>query len=51
MQELEMSSFGGSITTSVIPDTNLITMHVTASDPWTAFVVAQIIVDHHETLT
>jgi capsular exopolysaccharide synthesis family protein len=51
MQELEMSSFGGSITTSVIPDTNLITMHVTASDPWTAFVVAQSIVDHHETLT
>ncbi len=51
MQELGMSSFGGSITTSVIPETNLITIHVTASDPWTAFVVAQSIIDHHETLT
>lgn len=51
MQELGMTSFRGTITTSVIPETNLITMRVTASDPWTAFVVARSIIDHHETLT
>lgn len=51
MQELGMTSFDGYVTTEVIPDTNLITMKVTASDPWTAFVVAQSIIDHHETLT
>ena len=51
MQELGMPSFEGTITTEVIPDTNLITMRVTASDPWTAFVVAQSIIDHHETIT
>lgn len=51
LQELKMSSFDGTITTSVIPNTNLITMQVSASDPWTAFVVAQSIIDHHETLT
>lgn len=51
LQELEMTSFDGSVTTSVLPNTNLITMQVTAPDPWTAFVVAQSIIDHHETLT
>lgn len=51
MQELGMTSFDGRVTTRVIPDTNLIAMNVTASDPWTAFVVAQSIIDHHETLT
>ena len=51
MQELGMDSFDGSVTTTVIPDTNLITMKVTASDPWTSFVVAQSIIDHHESLT
>lgn len=51
MQELNMDSFDGTITTSVVPNTNLITMRVTASDPWSAFVIAQSIIDHHETLT
>lgn len=51
LQELGMDSFDGSVTTTVIPDTNLITMNVTASDPWTATAVAQSIVEHHETLT
>lgn len=51
MQELSMNSFDGTITTSVIPDTNLIIMRVSASDPCTAFKVAQSIIDHHETLT
>lgn len=51
LEELELESFDGTITTAVIPDTNLITMKVTADNPWTAFVVAQSIIDHHETLT
>lgn len=45
------ASVGGTVTTAVIPNTNLITMQVSASDPWTAFVVAQSIIEHHETLT
>ena len=51
MQELGISSFDGTITTRVIPETNLISLRVTASDPWTAFVVAQSIIDNHETIT
>ena len=51
MQELNMTSFDGVVSTAVIPNTNLITMQVTASDPWTAFAIAQSIIDHHETLT
>lgn len=51
LQELGMDSFDGSITTGVIPETNLITMRVSASDPRTAFLVAQSMIEHHETLT
>ncbi len=51
LQEMGVASFSGSISTSVIPETNLITMTVTASDPRTAFLVAQTIIDQHETLT
>lgn len=45
------TGFSGTISTEVIPDTNLITMRVRASDPRTAFLAAQIIIDNHETLT
>jgi len=51
VQEMGVPSFSGRIATSVIPNTNLINMTVTASDPMTAFRVAQTIIDHHETLT
>lgn len=51
LQELGMSSFDGTISTGVIPNTNLITMSVSSSDPSTAFRVAQCMIDHHETLT
>lgn len=51
LQELGMDSFDGTITTGVIPETNLITMRVSASDPRTAFLVAQSMIEHHETLT
>lgn len=51
LQEMGISSFDGSISTAVIPETNLINMTVTASDPWTAFMVAQTAIEHHESLT
>lgn len=43
--------FDGRIAASVVPETNLLNMTVTASDPRTAFLVAQAIVDHHEEVT
>lgn len=51
VQEMGVPSFNGTIETSVIPNTNLITMTVTAPDPRSAFLAAQTIVDHHEKLT
>lgn len=51
VEEMGVSTFDADISTEVIPNTNLITMTVTASDPRTAFLVAQTVVDHHETLT
>lgn len=51
VQEMGVPSFNGTIETSAIPNTNLITMTVTARDPRTAFLAAQTIIDHHEKLT
>lgn len=45
------SYFDGTISASVVPETNLLNMTVTASDPRTAFLVAQAIIDHHEEVT
>lgn len=50
-QEGGIASFDGTINAQVIPETNLLTVTVTASDPRTAFLVAQAIVDHHEAVT
>ena len=51
MAEMGVSSLNASITTAVVPNTNLITMTVTANDPRTAFLTAQTLIDHHESLT
>ena len=51
VREMGVSSFDGTISTQQVPDTNLITMTVTASDPRTAFLAAQTLIDHHESLT
>lgn len=51
LQEIGAQSFDGTINAAVIPETNLLTVTVTASDPRTAFLVAQAIIDHHETVT
>ena len=42
VQEMGVPSFDGTISTSVIPETNLITMTVSASDPRSAFLAAQV---------
>lgn len=51
VQEMGVPSFSGTISTTVIPNTNLIKMTVTAGDPRTAFLAAQTIIDNHENLT
>ena len=51
MQEMGVSSLDAKISTAVIPNTNLISMSVTSSDPRTAFLTAQAIIEHHESLT
>ena len=51
LAEIGTSSFDGTISASIIPETNLINVRVTASDPRTAFLVSQAIIDHHEELT
>ena len=51
IQETLGTSFSATISASAVPQTNLLTMTVTASDPRTAFMVAQAIIDHHEEVT
>ena len=51
MEEMGVSSLDAQISTSVIPNTNLITMTVTSKDPRTAFLTAQTLIENHETLT
>lgn len=50
-QEMGVSSFNGTIDTAVVPNTNLITMSVTDTNPRMAFMAARAIIDHHEALT
>lgn len=51
VQEMGASSFHGKIDTAVVPNTNLITMTVTDSDPRTAFLATRAIIEHHGELT
>ena len=51
MAEMGVSSLDATISTSVIPNTNLLTMTVSSSDPRTAFLTAQTLIETHETLT
>ena len=51
LAEIGDTPFNGSISASVIPDTNLINVRVTADHPRAAFLVSQAIIDHHEELT
>ena len=51
VREMGVSSFDGTIDTAVVPNTNLITVTVTDSNPRMAFLASQTIIDHHEELT
>ena len=51
MAEMGVSSLDATISTSVIPNTNLISMTVTSSNPRTAFLTARALIDCHESLT
>lgn len=51
MAEMGVSSLDATISTSVIPNTNLITMTVSSPNPRTAFLTAQTLIDTHESLT
>ena len=48
LDELGMTSFDGSISASAVEETNLLTMKVTASDPRTAFLVTQAVINNHQ---
>ena len=51
MEEIGVSALDATITTSQIPNTNLISMTVTSSNPRTAFLTAQALISTHEELT
>lgn len=51
LAEMGVPAFDGTVSTSVIPGTNLISMTVSSSDPKTAFLAARAILEHHEKLT
>lgn len=51
MAQMGVSSLDATISTSVIPNTNLLTMTVSSSSPRTAFLTAKTLIETHETLT
>ena len=51
LEAVGTDSFDGTISASMIPETNLLTLKVTASDPRTAFLVAQAVLEKHEVVT
>lgn len=46
-----LGSFGGTISASAVPETNLLTLTVTDTNPRTAFLVNRAIAEGHESLT
>lgn len=48
MEEVGISSFDGTITASVVSETNLLTMTVKGSDPRTVFLMTKAIIEHHD---
>ena len=50
-EELESDSFQGTIQASAIPETNLLTMTVTDSNPRTCFLVTRAIIEKHSVVT
>lgn len=48
LEELGLESFDGQITATAVPETNLLTLQVTASDPRTAFLVTRSVIENHQ---
>ena len=51
LEHTGLSAFDGTIQAGAIPETNLLTMTVTASDPRSAYLMAKGIIAHHGELT
>lgn len=51
MKETGITSFDGTISASVIEETNLLTMTVTGSDPREVFLVSRALIDHHDVVS
>ena len=51
MEEMGVSSLDATISTSVIPYTNLISMTVRSSNPRTAFLTTEALIENHEFMT
>ena len=47
MEQVGITKFDGTITASAVPETNLLTVQVTGSDPRTVFLVSKAIQEHH----
>ena len=50
-EQMGISYFDGSVSSSVIEGTNLLTMTVRGSDPRTVFLMSRAIIDHHEVVS
>lgn len=51
LEESGLENFSGTISAAAVPDTNLLTMTVTADHPRTAFLVAQAVLENHGIVT
>lgn len=51
IEQVGIDSFDGTISASVVPNTNLMTMQVSGGDPRTVFLVSKAIQEHHGIVT
>ncbi|MBQ7903551.1 MAG: CpsD/CapB family tyrosine-protein kinase [Oscillospiraceae bacterium] len=51
LQEMDMPYFDGKITAEVAPDTNLLVMTVTGSDPRSVFLMSKGVIEHHSVVS
>lgn len=51
MAQTGMSSFDGTISASVIEETNLLTMTVSGTDPRAVFLVSRALIEHHDVVS
>ena len=51
LKEMDMPYFDGKITAEVAPDTNLLVMSVTGSDPRSVFLMSKGVIEHHHVVS